>query len=335
MPTISVIRPADSRRRFLGAAASLAFLPAKGLTQQISTNPASQTTNPDDETANLIAQNDANRLTIEVTINGKGPYHFIVDTGAERSVIADTVAEALALPYSESVTIDAMAGRVIVPTVTVDALAFGPFMRRNLHLPVLSRTKLLVDGYLGIDAINGSRVTFDFVNHAIRIEEPRMTQTHDTSESARVKAHGSAGRLRITDCMVDSVSAIAFIDTGAEVSVGSPSLRKAMAARNKALKDLAEITLTGVTGGQVNGEVIPVGRINLEGLAFTHGTLVIADVPDFDAWHLHSRPALLIGMDYLRQFASFTIDYRFKALRFDLSLAPPKPTPGVEIVVRG
>ncbi len=48
-------------------------------------------------------------------------------------------------------------------------------------------------------------------------------------------------------------------------------------------------------------------------------------------WKLRLRPALLIGMDYLRQFAAVTIDYRSKEIRFELSLAPPSPRPGVEI----
>lgn len=336
MFNMPAIRPAGSRRHFLSGAAALALAPVKGLAQQISANTPSQTPSADQDAASLAAQNEANRLTVEVKINGQGPYHFIVDTGAERSVIADTVAEALALPRGETVTVDAIAGRVTVPTVPVSALAFGPFVRNNLHLPILPRAKLLVDGYLGLDAINGTRITFDFQNHAVRVEEPRtaLAAPGDKSDSTSLKARGSEGRLRIMDCMVDSVSAVAFIDTGAEVSVGSLSLRKAMAARNKVLVGLAEITLTGVTGGQVSGEVIPVGRINLEGLTFTNGTLVIADVPDFDNWHLHSRPALLIGMDYLRQFASFTIDYRFKEFRFELSLAPPKPSPVVEIINR-
>jgi hypothetical protein len=39
----------------------------------------------------------------------------------------------------------------------------------------------------------------------------------------------------------------------------------------------------------------------------------------FDIWGLSNRPALLIGMNYLREFASVAIDYRLKEIRFDLA----------------
>jgi hypothetical protein len=42
----------------------------------------------------------------------------------------------------------------------------------------------------------------------------------------------------------------------------------------------------------------------------------------FDIWGLTKRPALLIGMNYLRQFASVAIDYRLKEIHFDLASLP-------------
>jgi hypothetical protein len=55
--------------------------------------------------------------------------------------------------------------------------------------------------------------------------------------------------------------------------------------------------------------------------------LVIADFLVFDAWGLRHRPALLIGMNLLRQFGRVSIDYWLKELRFDLAgySSPPKP----------
>ena len=38
-----------------------------------------------------------------------------------------------------------------------------------------------------------------------------------------------------------------------------------------------------------------------------------------------------VGMNFLRQFAAVTIDYRQKSIRFELSEAPPLPNPGVRI----
>ncbi|MGA9658832.1 MAG: aspartyl protease family protein [Asticcacaulis sp.] len=285
------------------------------------------------ESASLAARTDANsHLTIQVHINGQGPYRFVVDTGAERSVIASNVAAALGLKPGKPVILEGIGGRVTVPTVQVDELSFGPFQRTDLRLPVLPRGNLFADGYLGLDAINGTRVTFDFEHHTLLIEQSRDRIKATGPDSAQVKARGDDGRLRVFDCMVNSVGAIAFIDTGAEVSVGNKALYNKLISRNHNLDASAIMTLTGVTGGTVLGELIPIYRIRMRDLSFTDGTLVIADVPDFSIWQIkEDRPALLIGMDYLRQFASISIDYRHKEILFELSQSPPHPRPGVAI----
>ncbi len=324
-------------RRGLLAGATLAIpglCPGLALAQTITANASLQKPDADQDAASLAARTDINNhLTIEVMLNGRGPYHFVIDTGAERSVIADNVATLLALPKGGAITIDGIANRVTAQTVQVDSLSFGPFTRTGLTLPILPRSSLFADGYLGLDAINGTRVTFDFKNHALHVEQPKSPayMIEPGAEMARIRAKGSEGRLRVTDCLVDSIAATAFIDTGAEVSVGNLALHNALKSRNKHLVSGATMTLTGVTGGEMTGDIIPVSRIRLQELNFTDGTLVIANVPDFSIWKLVQRPALLIGMDYLRQFAAVTIDYRSKEIRFQLSLAPPNPRPGVEI----
>ena len=323
-----------ARRHALTGFAALTLVPWAARGQQITANATLQTPpDPSQEAANLAARTDLNRhLTVEVQINGR-PLHFVVDTGAERTVIADDVAAALGVPLGKTVTVDGISSRIEAPTISVDELSFGPFRRRNLTIPILPRTSLISDGYLGLDAINGTKVTFDFKNHALSIEQPHSGYflTPDNPLSTRVQLSGSKGHLRVTDCLVDSVAASAFIDTGAEVSVGNQALYDALQGRNKILSPSAAVILSGVTGGEITAQVIPVKRIRLQDLAFTDGTLAIADVPDFESWKLINRPALLIGMDYLRQFGSVSIDYRSKEVRFEISLAPPMPAPGVEI----
>lgn len=334
LPDIRVYERARTSRRSVmsGATAAFCLFARQALAQEVSTPPADT---PDDhDTAALAARtDDADHLSIEVLVNGRGPYHFVVDTGAETSVVADTVAQALGLPPVASVLVDGFSRRIPAQTVKVNSLAFGPFQRQNLTLPVLPRRYLSADGYLGLDAISDSRVTFDFTGKTLKIEMPRKRSEDrhpGPGQSTRLWASGSSGRLRVSDCLVDGVRATAFIDTGAQVSVGNRALKAALALRG-GLQNLGPLVLNGVTGGEILSEVIPVSLIKLEDLSFTDSRLAIAEVPSFDAWNVHNRPGLLIGMNFLRQFAAVTIDYRQKSIRFELSEAPPLPTPGVRI----
>lgn len=323
------------RRVLLGAGALAAFpfaiLPLAGRAQQVTAS-ASLQTPPDAGTAQLAARTDAaGHLTIEAQVNGKA-FRFVVDTAAERSVIADDVAAALGLPSDGTISINGLTRRLKVPAVIAARVALGTLQRQDVLMPVLPRALLAADGYLGLDVIADTRVTFDFRNNRLQVEEPVAIAAAPASTTlAQVKLTGAKGFLRVADCLVDSIASNAFIDTGAEISVGNVSLLNALRQRNRNLQEISTIVLTGVTGGEIGAEVIGVDRIRLQNLSFTNGTLAISDVPDFATWHLKSRPSLLIGMDYLRQFDRVSIDYRARRAQFELSLAPPKPAPGVEV----
>lgn len=323
-------RARPSRRVVVGMCAGAAALP-------YAVKAAAQTSPPPGGSdATLKARVDAaSHLTLEVMVNHKGPYRFVIDTGAERSVIADSVAAELSLPAGPPLIVDGISGRTQSTSVRVERLSFGPFTRRNLNLPVLSRAHLDADGFLGLDAIDGTRVTFDFARKQVSIYEHREYLILPEDLSARIDASGKGGHLRFTDGRVDGVATTIFIDTGAEVSVGNPALYAALRQGPTTPTELGVALLTGVTGGQLPGVVIPVKRIQLQALRFTDGTLVIADPPDFAAWKLDTEPAMLIGLDYLRQFAAVTIDYRDKAVRFNLSAITPSPTPEVSLTRMG
>ncbi len=315
--------PHTSRRQFIASAAALALAaPARAQDQAAS---ASSSAPPDPQDAALAARtDDESHLTIEVHINGQGPFRFVVDTGSEQTAIADNVAQALGLAHGPPVSVDGIARRIPADTVQIAQLQVGPFHHNNLRLPVLPRQYLFADGYLGLDVIDGSRVTFDFKTHELRIDHSLLETVYNPMEVTKVQVYGSSGRLRAGDCTVDGVSASAFLDSGAEVSVGNEALKTALMKRNPALADLGPLSLSGVTGGQITGRIVPLKMIQLQDLRFTDCTLVIADVPNFGTWSLERNPALLIGMDFLRQFNSVTIDYRAKEIRFDLAgITPP------------
>lgn len=318
------------RRQFLAGAAGLA-----GLIPLVARSQVVITPNPevlpgavsDDESAQVAAgRNASQHLTIKVMINGGGPFNFVVDTGAELSVLADDVAARLNLPEGAPITVEGVTGRIQTRLVPVDQLSVGPLTHRDLKLPILPRAFLLADGFLGLDVINGSRVTFDFLGKTLKIERSKNRFDADGASATRVRTSGRGGRLKATNGRVDNVQASAFIDTGAEISVGNPALEAALRKRRKGVHVYGPAILTDITGTRITGELIGIREITLQNLHFTSGALVIADVPSFDTFHLRNEPALLIGMDYLRQFARVSIDYRIKEIRFELAeMTPPAP----------
>jgi predicted aspartyl protease len=284
----------------------------------------------DTDTTPITAATDAaSHLMVEVLINGRGPYHFVVDTGADRTILATEVAVELGLFRGEKVMLEGVVRAVLAETVSIRTLSFGSITCRHLVVPTLSRSLLDADGYLGLDFLDGHRVTFDFKNHTLQVSEPRakLSANWPRENEARISASGSSGHLQALDCMVDGVPATAFIDSGAEVSAANAPLLAALAKRNPTFGEIGTIRLIDITGGEIFGKVAMVDRIRFSGLTFTDCPLVIADFLVFDVWGLRQRPALLIGMNLLRQFARVSIDYGLKELRFDLAAyrSPQKP----------
>jgi predicted aspartyl protease len=306
-----------SRRQFLHyGAASLALTSIAARAQIVPPPHAAAEPSPVD-----TATDATKRLSVAVRIDGNGPYRFVVDTGADRTVLATDVAADLGLLRGERVMMEGVVRAVATDTVTLHELSFGSVRCKRLVVPVLPRTMLEADGYLGLDTLDRHRVTLDFKNHTLQVTEPRsrFSAFWVRDKETRVRAFGSAGHLRAVDCTVDGVAATAFVDTGAEVSAGNLALLAALKSGAPARYALDTVPLTDVTGGKIVGNLTTVSKIRLMELEFTDCPLVIADFQIFDVWGLRQKPALLIGMNFLRQFSKISIDYGLKELRFDLT----------------
>ena len=123
----------------------------------------SGTTTPGSTTSSVTTVTDvAQRLIINVRIEGQGPYRFLVDTGADRTVVATDVAAELGLIAGERVMLEGVVRAVAAETVSVSELSFGTVRCRDLVVPILPASMLEADGYLGLDVLDNHRVTLDF-----------------------------------------------------------------------------------------------------------------------------------------------------------------------------
>ena len=310
-----------SRRGLLGQGAALAFAPsiARAATGTRLAPPPLLPALP--QTQNIQGSPDAqNRLTVDTFVNGKGPFSFVVDTGADRSVIAEDLAKDLGLRIGDDVIVQGIARALPAPAVQLDSLRIGRVSIDSLPMPVLPRGWLGADGYLGLDVIDRQAVTFDFQNHKLTIQpSDRVSNVLPMADQALVRVNGSNGKLTAVNCSVDGTKAYAFVDSGAEISICNTQLfRDLQQSGGKYLNDEV-VQLLGVTGGSAAGRLTFVERIKLGSVSFLNSVLVISDLQVFDVWGLADKPALFIGMNFLRQTSSVTIDYGRKELRFKLA----------------
>lgn len=308
----------SSRRHVLQiGAAALAIPPLAHASTAYSQLPP-ETPPPDENIQGALDYQ--NRLTLDALIDGNGPYKFVVDTGSDRSVISTELAASLGLLNSEDVIVQGISRSLSAQTVTLKKLTFGSITINSLRVPVLPRRWLGADGYLGIDAVNGKRVTFDFQKNRIVVAQSSSPVRWSVARSDEiiVPVSGSSGRLKATDCSVDRVPVVAFVDSGAEFSIGNTKLFNKLAKAGATyVKDVA-IPVLGATGGQTTGRLTYVSDIRIATINYLHNDLIIADLEVFDVWGLSNRPAIFLGMNFLQNVPAFTIDYGRSELRFKL-----------------
>src|SRR5580658_6631456 len=87
------------------------------------------------------------RMTGPVRVDGTGPYPFVVDTGANQSVVSAELAGTLGLKVGDPQPLNGVAGVQMAPTVTA-TLQFGGRTAHDATLSVLPGASLAAPGML-------------------------------------------------------------------------------------------------------------------------------------------------------------------------------------------
>ncbi|MBV7259102.1 aspartyl protease family protein [Erythrobacter crassostreae] len=282
--------------------------PIKSLTQE---SIAPDLANPNTEILPLEEERHR-RLTIPVTIEGAGPYDFMIDTGSQATAVTHKINDSLSLTPLGTATLVGMASRRPVNLVEVNNLVVGSHTIHNLTAPVLNSSHVGADGIIGLDSLQDFRVLIDFRNETIALEDMTKKQSRSGFEII-VKARQKLGQLLITDAVVEGVRATVIIDTGAQSSLANNALRDRIRARRS-----QEVTTMDVNGVTMVGDVANIRSLKIQGLALTNVPLAFADAPAFEALGLKDKPVLSLGMQHLKIFDRVAIDFANKRIMFDV-----------------
>lgn len=256
------------------------------------------------------------RMTVEVSINETGPYRFVVDSGADTSVIGTRLATTLNLPDAEPVMLHAMTESTMVDRVEVDSLQLGPSTINDLELPVLREVFLGGDGMIGLDALVEHRLMLDFEERIITVED-RFDEPVDFGRNEIiVTGRLHRGQLILTEVEAQGHKVDAIIDTGAEVTIGNLALRDELIRRRDRGDQSFEIF--GVTGATAEVEFAIIRRLQLGSVRFTNVPIAFADLPPFDVFGINEGPALLLGTDLMEKFRRVSLDFAERKVRFQL-----------------
>ena len=257
------------------------------------------------------------RMTVPVTIGGAGPFRFMLDTGAQATVVSRALADRLALDNRKPAILVGMASRVPVETAAIEDVGLGSRSFYIRSAPVVEGVNIGgADGILGLDSLQNQRVLLDFVNEQIAIADAEELGGNRGYEIV-VKARHRLGQLIITQARLDGIRVNVVVDSGAQGSIGNPALEE----RFRRSRHMGETELTDINGAVMTGAVKVADRLEIGRAQLQNIVIMFADSPTFHALNLSDEPTLILGMSELKLFRRVAIDFKTRRVLFDL---PPQ-----------
>ena len=275
------------------------------------------------ETAQIVDRRSG-RMVVPVTVNGEGPFRFILDTGANRSVLSPQLVERLGIVTSGSGEVHSIHGVTVAPLAQVNSLQFGELtLGGSRTVPVMRGPVMAGEaGLLGVDGLQGRRLRMDFENQCVEISpsEPRWRRLGWSLVEGELRF----GHLILIEGRIREESVHILIDTGSDSTLANVALQERLRAGVRVDRH-STIRARAYTAGDpiVLDAAILIPHLSMSGIEVRNINAYVADFHIFSLWDLLDEPTLLIGMDVLSQTRALIIDYGEGTVHFKLH-APPR-----------
>jgi hypothetical protein len=260
-----------------------------------------------------------NRVFVEVQLNGRGPFHFILDTGAGGFAIVDEVAERLGLRVEDAGQESGVGEKQVRTGGTqIARVQLGDLRFEDLEATVFPDLgsgnvfgKQPVDGVVGLDVFQQVVVKHDYIHKILTFTLPDKFNYRGSG----VIVHFERPRqIPVVGAELDGVRGKFGVDTGARSSL----LAYGPFVDQNKLKEKYDAKLEGVTGWGIGG---PVRSLLARANELRMGEVVVHDLvirlsTQKTGLTTSADMAGLIGPDVLSQF-DLTVDYPHNRLIFE------------------
>lgn len=257
------------------------------------------------------------RMTVPVMINGQGPFDFVVDTGADRTVISEELAKQLNLPQSGTATLHAMGGSAKVKLVAIKTVQVSTNIAKRVEAAALPRRNVGADGLLGIDSLKNQRIVMNFQSNTMRVEPASVPEeaVPEDSDLIIVTAKTRLGQLVMVDADANGQKIWVVVDTGAQNSIANTRLR-ALLVKRVPETEIKSISMVDVLGRSTPAEYTIVSKLRIGGVSMGNAAIAFADAHPFRLFGLTRKPSMLLGVESLRSFRRVSVDFATRKVKF-------------------
>lgn len=261
-------------------------------------------------------------ITVEASVNGRGPYDFIIDTGATLTLAFQNLADSEGFPPTGGPPrrVLGISGSSDLDTFILGDIALGPAALNDhigVILPDWGAPRRTPAGIIGIDFLKRYAVVFDVDKRTISlyphgaIPEERIKRWKSVKLQARTYAAAS-GALYSTKGLVNRSPTTFIIDLGSVATMINYRAAEAMFS-SVVSKDLGEGFTTGsrlrdVFDDRTRARTALLNRIQIGRATWRNAGVWVYDAPIFDEIEVQRLPFGLLGADLLAS-QDFALDF--------------------------
>ena len=250
-------------------------------------------------------------ILLPVLVNDRGPFDFILDTGAGTSLVSTELAKELDLKIIGSKSGQSAGGKVSVSLAKVDSLAVGETKLNEIDIGVVDLGHIAktvgarIDGDLGYNFLKHFRITIVYRACELRLEDPKRVESFARGAQTEIpmRLANPAKPLILADVYPNGRGPFQFaIDTGTSTTAITPALAKQLGVKTSPVG-------AGTTGGAaVDFTAGLLQSFQLGGAKIDNMAVIVADFFAMLSTAIGTNLDGIVGYNFLRNY-KVVIDY--------------------------
>ena len=124
-----------------------------------------------------LARPDRPIILMEVFVNARGSYQFVLDTGASQTVVSPALAEEMSVMSTQQDKVVGAAGAVTSSSATLKSLRIQDVLVEDVQVivsdifsPINQAVGTIIDGILGYNLLRNFRIIIDYPNGTLHLK---------------------------------------------------------------------------------------------------------------------------------------------------------------------
>jgi len=250
-------------------------------------------------------------ILLPIHVNDRGPFDFILDTGAGTSLLSTELAKRLDVKVLGSKEGHSAGGKVSVSLGKVDSLAVGETKLRDVDVGIVDLAHIgntvgaKVDGDLGYNFLKHFRVTIDYSDCQIHLDDPKRVENLSRGAQIEVpiRLAAPAKPLILVDVHANGRGPFQFaIDTGTSTTAITPGVARQLGVESSPV----DAGTTG--GGPVDFFAGSLQSFQLGSAKIDNMAVIVADFFEMLSSAVGAKLDGIVGYNFLRNY-KVVIDY--------------------------